>query len=218
MPDNLIDRLVETFRRFPGIGPRQARRFVYHLLHEGRTTIDRFVTDLRALHGAVTQCEQCFRFYSSLNRQELAGRAKICDLCADPSRDGQTLMIVEKDADLEAVKQSGTYQGRFFVLGGLVPILEKDLQFKIHRRELIALITRRLVGNEPDKLNEVIIALAVNPEGDHTVEFLKQSLGEFTKKGLRLTVLGRGLSTGTELESSDAETIKNALRNRSSQF
>jgi len=61
----------------------------------------------------------------------------------------------------------------------------------------------------------VIVALAVNPEGDHTIEFLKQTLGEFVKQGLKLSVLGRGLSTGTELEYSDADTIKNALENRS---
>jgi len=211
MPDNIIDRLTETFRRFPGIGPRQARRFVYHLLRDERGTIDRLVSDLRKLHVAVTQCDQCFRFYSS-------GRStssKICDLCVDPGRDQTSIMIIEKDADLEAVRQSGTYQGQFFVFGGLVPILEKDSHSKIRLRELTTIITKRLAENKPDKLKEVIVALAVNPEGDHTIEFLKQTLGEFVKQGLKLSVLGRGLSTGTELEYSDADTIKNALENRS---
>ena len=212
MPDNIVDRLVETFRHFPGIGPRQARRFVYHLLHGGKGMIDRFAGDLRELQATVTQCEQCFRFYSS------GGQAKICDLCADFSRDQTTLMIVEKDADLEAIRQSGTYQGRFFILGGLVPILEKEPQTKIRLRELTTMITKRLMGDKSAKLKEAIVALAVNPEGDHTVEFLKQTLGEFGKSGLKLSVLGRGLSTGTELEYSDVETIRNALRNRSSQF
>ena len=107
------------------------------------------------------------------------------------------------------------YQGQFFVFGGLVPILEKDSHSKIRLRELTTIITKRLAENKPDKLKEVIVALAVNPEGDHTIEFLKQTLGEFVKQGLKLSVLGRGLSTGTELEYSDADTIKNALENRS---
>jgi recombination protein RecR len=209
MPDNIVDRLVEIFRRFPGIGPRQARRFVYHLLHEGRGSIDRFVADLRALHTAVTQCEQCFRFYSA-NTNYRSGHT--CDLCSDSSRDNSLLMIVEKDADLEAIRQSGTYQGSFFVLGGLIPILEKDPRSKLRLPELNATITKRL---SEKSLVEVIVALAVNPEGDHTIEILKQTLEPWTKKGLRLTVLGRGLSTGTELEYSDADTIKNALENRS---
>ena len=212
MPDNIVDRLVEIFRRFPGIGPRQARRFVYHLLHEGRGSMDRFVADLRALHLAVAQCEQCFRFYSALNRPGSIGQAKICDLCQETGRDPSLLMIVEKDADLEAVKQSGTYQGSFFVLGGLIPILEKDPRSKVRLSELVTTITKRF-GEK--SLVEVIFALAVNPEGDHTIEILKQTLEPWVKKGLKLTVLGRGLSTGTELEYSDAETIKNALENRS---
>ena len=211
MPENIVDRLVETFRRFPGIGPRQARRFVYHLLHEGRGSIDYLTTQLRELTSAVAQCGQCFRFYSSNSRGHL--QAKDCDLCQDASRDSSLLMIVEKDADLEAVRQSGTYQGHFFVLGGLIPILEKDPKSKVRLNELLTAITRRA---KADELKEIIVALAVNPEGDHTIEFLKQILEEFvSSKSLKLTVLGRGLSTGTELEYSDAETIKNALANRS---
>lgn len=207
MPDNIVERLTENFRRFPGIGPRQARRFVYHLLGAGRGTIDRLVADLRELIATVVQCEQCFRFYSSDR-----STTKICGICRDDGRDDTLLMIVEKDADLEAIRQSDTYRGRFFVLGGLVPILEKDPKSKVRWRELAAAIGERVAAK---KLTEIIVALAVNPEGDHTVEFLKESLADRTKKGLRLTVLGRGLSTGTELEYSDAETIKNALRNRS---
>lgn len=216
MPENIVDRLTDTFRHFPGIGGRQARRFVYHLLREGRGSIDHLIADLRELHTLVTQCGQCFRYYPLparlLNPQMLAEQAKICDLCQDSTRDPSLLMVVEKDADLEAVRQSGTYQGHFFVLGGLIPILEKDPKSKVRLRELMATLAERFANQE---LKEVIVALAVNPEGDHTIEFLKPALKELTDKGLKLTVLGRGLSTGTELEYSDVETLKNALRNRS---
>src|SRR3989344_1760888 len=216
MPDISVDRLTDEFRRFPGIGPRQARRFVYHLLRAGRGSIDRLITDLRELTVAVAQCEHCFRFYSSSDsspkRQKPIRQAKVCDLCRDVERDNTLLMIVEKDADLEAIRQSDTYRGHFFVLGGLVTILEKDPKSKVRFNELTTAIGQRVAAKE---LAEVIVALAVNPEGDHTIEFLKQALKEFTDRGLRLTVLGRGLSTGTELEYSDADTLKNALENRS---
>lgn len=210
MPDNVIERLIETFRRFPGIGPRQARRFVFHLLRAGRGSIERLAADLRELHAAVAQCEECFRFYSTVNQSRLIGQAKICDLCRDASRDKTIVMVVEKDADLETIRQAGIYQGDFFVLGGLIPILEKSPHAKVRLRELLIILNKRLTTG----LKEVIIALAVNPEGDQTVEYLKQALEELAKNGLKLTVLGRGLSTGTELEYSDAETIKNALKNR----
>lgn len=209
MTDNLVERLTETFRHFPGTGPRQARRFVYHLLREGRGTIEQLATDLNLLQTVVAQCKHCFRFYSSNSQKTKSSR---CDLCETKTRDNTLLMIVEKDADLEAVRQSGTYEGQFFVLGGLIPILEKNPQSKARLRELTETIIDRLAA---DKLVEVIVALAVNPEGDHTVEILKQTLQKFIEQGLRFTVLGRGLSTGTELEYSDTETIKNALRNRS---
>ncbi|MEK7621704.1 MAG: toprim domain-containing protein [Patescibacteria group bacterium] len=215
MAHNIVDRLTETFRRFPGIGPRQARRFVYHLLREGQNQIDRLTAELHELGKAVAQCQQCFRFYSAPVRPESGGPAKTCDLCQDLERDNSLLMVVEKDADLEAVRQSDTYNGHFFVLGGLIPILEKEPQLKVRLRELTAAVTKRMADNSPRKIKEMIIALAVNPEGDHTIEFLKQTLKQFTDEGLHLTVLGRGLSTGTELEYSDTDTLKNALANRS---
>ena len=93
-------------------------------------------------------------------------------------------------------------------MGGLLPILEPNPEQKIRLKELGQKITAH-------PLTEVILALSVNPEGDNTVEYLKRFLAEpAAKQGFKISVLGRGLSTGTELEYSDADTLKNALKNR----
>ncbi|MFA5987369.1 MAG: toprim domain-containing protein [Candidatus Paceibacterota bacterium] len=125
-------------------------------------------------------------------------------------------MIVAKDIDLENIKRSGAYTGRYFVLGGLLPILEKHPEEKIRTTKLKDLLTTTL---EKDNLREVIVALSANPEGDYTADFLKKYIGDIASATnpstqIKISVLGRGLSTGTELEYSDSDTIKNALKNR----
>ncbi|MBI2097319.1 MAG: recombination protein RecR [Candidatus Vogelbacteria bacterium] len=202
MPD-VIEKLVATFLRFPGIGPRQARRFVYHLLTQNSGAVENLAKDLLALKKQIGQCQSCYRFFAATE----ASAQSVCDLCQDPARDSGFLMIVEKDADLEAVRKSSEYQGRFFVLGGLLPILEAEPEKKIRLREL----QTRLKAS-PGQLKEIILALAANVEGDNTADYLQKFLAP---AGLKISVLGRGLSTGTELEYSDAATLKNALKNRS---
>lgn len=201
MPDSPIERLVESFRRFPGIGPRQARRFVYYLLRSPHQAVDQLVRQIQELKSLSRQCERCRRYF--------VGNNQACDVCSDESRDATLLMVVEKDIDLENVRAAGVYQGQFFVLGGLVPILEKEPEKFVRLREL----ERRL--SEDKNIKEVILAFAANETGDHTVEFLRSKLKSQNSK-LTLTTLGRGLSTGTELEYSDADTLKNALRHRES--
>lgn len=197
-----IEKLVSAFIRFPGVGPRQARRFVYYLLTQNAGTVEKLGEDLLELKKRIAQCRNCYRFFAATGSRT----QKVCNLCQDTTRDSSLLMIIEKDTDLEVVRKSDQYQGQFFVLGGLVPILEPEPEKKIRAREL----RTRLESNQ-SQVKEIIIALAANAEGDNTTDYLQKFLAPF---GLRISVLGRGLSTGTELEYSDAETLKNALKNR----
>lgn len=200
-------KLIESFRRFPGIGPRQAKRFVYHLLVAGNAEIDQLAKNLNELKGKVARCGACQRFFPPALE---GARANLCRLCADPGREDSSLMIVEKDVDLENLERAGDYAGRYFILGGLIPILEKNPLARIHWRELLGLIEKRGAV-----LKEIILALSASPQGDHTAEYLGRELATLTReRGIKLMVLGRGLSTGTELEYSDAETLKSALGNR----
>lgn len=121
-------------------------------------------------------------------------------------------MIVSHDVDFENIEKTKFYNGYYFILGGTIPILDKNPESRIRQKELLNAISKRL----RDGLEEVIIALNYNPEGENTFSYLHDLLSKipFDSNKIRISTLGRGLSTGTELEYSDTETIKNALKNR----
>jgi recombination protein RecR len=207
---NPFDELVEIFRKFPGVGPRQAERFVYFLLRQPKGSLDKIGRLIPSLSNSVKQCSDCYRYFISDHHDGL------CNICNDKNRDHSTLLIVGQDVDIKSVEKSD-YNGFYFVLGGLVPHLEKDPASKIRINELKKIIDKRhseSFENE-DTLSEVIIALNANPDGENTTEIVRKDISEVCERnGIKITVLGRGLSTGTELEYSDSETIKNALKNR----
>ena len=133
-----------------------------------------------------------------------------CPVCINTERNKSMLMIVEKDSDLEAIERSGVYKGSYFILGGTLPILEKNPESKIRVQELLALINK-----EKTTLTEIILACAVTPESEHTAEYVHHAIEQIVEDAhIKLTSLGRGLSTGTELEYSDADTLRFALEGR----
>ena len=194
-----ISKLTEYFREFPGIGPRQAKRFVYFLLTKNSSYLDEISRLILEIKRNIRVCSSCFRFYQD-------GNGTICNICNNKNRDVGQLMIVSRDVDFEAIEKSKFYNGYYFILGGNIPILDKEPEKKIRVKEL----RERINKSKPD---EVILSLNVTAEGENTVEYLKTIINGIDKN-IKITVLGRGLSTGSELEYSDSETIKNALKNR----
>ena len=99
------DRLTELFMRFPGIGPKQAKRFVYFLLREHSHYKEQLIKALEELKFTGKQCEVCYRFFGDqYNKNEVV----LCDICRSPSREVHQLMIVEKELDLDAVEKTGS--------------------------------------------------------------------------------------------------------------
>jgi recombination protein RecR len=120
-------------------------------------------------------------------------------------------MIVPNDVDFENIEKTKSYNGYYFVLGGTVPILDKNPDRKIRQKELFEILNKKV----QNKLTEIIIAVNYNPEGENTLSYLKEILHPILERNnIKVSNLGRGLSTGTELEYSDSETLKNALKNR----
>lgn len=120
-------------------------------------------------------------------------------------------MVVERDVDLENVERAGIFNGKYFVLGGTVDLSDEDKGNGIRTKKLESRVKKEI---EDDVLEEVIIATNATSEGDFTAHYIKKILEPWKKKGLKITSLGRGLSTGTELEYSDEETLRNALQGR----
>lgn len=201
---NAIEKLAEIFKEFPGIGERQANRFVYFLMSKTSAYNENLSSMIADLKKETSQCEGCFRFFIKKSSSSL------CEICQNENTDSSLLMIVEKDSDLESMNKSGLYHGKYFILGGLVPIVEKNT----HRRIRINELMRKIEG-ENKKLKEIILAFSMNPQGNHTDFYIRNQLKDsLIKFGIKISSLGRGLSTGTELEYSDTDTLDNALKNR----
>lgn len=194
-----IDELASALARFPGIGPRQGKRFVFYLLSAPEEERKKLAELVSALGKEVRQCPECLRFFNGT-------KASTCNYCLDKTRDNTQLMLVEKDQDLVAVERAGTYRGRYFVLGGVLTLSGKGA---IRERALIKAVDARLKAG----LEEIVLALSATSEGEHTADHVRELLAPYRSQ-LKISTLGRGLATGSELEYSDAETLRAALSNR----
>lgn len=202
---DIIDKLTEVFKEFPGIGERQARRFVYFLMRRNGDYSANLTKLISELKKEATQCKECFRFFLVTQNSN-----KLCEICSDEHTDSSVLMVVEKDSDLESVRKSRVYQGKYFILGGLVPIVEKTTKRQVRIEELKEKITK-----DAKELKEIILAFSLSPQGDHTDHYVRGEIQSIAEPlGIKISSLGRGLSTGTELEYSDNDTLRNALKNR----
>lgn len=216
---NTVEKLTEIFKEFPGIGERQAKRFVYFLMSKNENYASDLSDLVKDLRKEVARCSECFKFFLlENNKNETHSQSSvstICEICSNPNTDNSILMVIEKDSDLESVHKSKIYNGKYFILGGLVPIVEKNTNSRVRIKELINKIKRPNHLGEEKELKEIILAFSLNPQGNHTDFYVRNQIKEITEPlGIKLSSLGRGLSTGTELEYSDNDTLKNALKNR----
>jgi recombination protein RecR len=209
-----LEKLIEEFKKFPGIGPRQARRFAYHILHLDQDSAAHLGSLVGKLKTGISVCSRCFRFFSLKNE---AMNPPLCNICLDQNRDQKTLMILTQDTDINAVEQRRIYNGLYFVMGKNAELGSLDPLTLPRLRDLEERILKDV--EESNSIKEIILAMNANTEGEHTAEIIERKLREISailhpEKKFRITSLGRGLSTGTELEYSDAETLKSAIENR----
>ena len=198
-----LKKLQELFKRFPGIGERQAMRFAYFLATADQGYTQTLIETIQSLKLNVKRCTRCF----ALSEKIVNG---ICGVCADTKANKNQLLIIEKDADRERFIKSKTYSGTYFVLGGLAPAIETDIASHIRTNQVLDLVSKEIEFG----LNEIILALSATPDGERTNALLKVQLGKKFEDKIKVTVLGKGLSTGTEIEYSDADTLSNALQSR----
>ena len=201
---NEIDKLTEYFTHFPGVGMRQARRFVYYLLSRDKGVRKSLAHLIETVGQNVHQCSLCGRFSSEQRDEE-----SLCSICLNTDR-RSTLLVVEKDADFERIEKSSAYRGRYFILGGIIPLASEEPKKHVRLEKL-----EKHIASKPEGLEEVILGLSLTSDGEHTAETLTEALrSPLEKAKIKLTHLGRGLSTGSELEYADRATIENALQGR----
>ena len=218
-----IKKLKEELAELPSIGPRQAIRLAFYLVSRGENFIKNLSQDIDELRR-VKICERCFFVHQNSPSTVLGASGSLCDICKNPARRKDVIMLVEKETDLISLENTGKFNGRYFILGPIPKTgLLEDSQ-KLRLQSLKNFIQKELGGPSTDstgspqagsgqgKAEEIILALNPSSVGDFHASLLAKELGEFTKK---INRLGRGLPTGGEIEFADDETLGSALEKRS---
>ena len=193
-PSALLERAVNEFSKLPGIGRKTALRLVLHMLRQPVAESESFGEAVINLRRNVRYCRVCHNISDT----------DLCEICANPRRDGSMVCVVETVRDVIALENTGMYRGLYHVLGGVISPMDgigpADLQID-------SLVERVAKGN----VEEVIFALSSTMEGDTTNFFLYRKLAP---TGVKLSVLSRGLSVGDELQYTDEATLGRSLVNR----
>lgn len=195
-----LQRLRELLGALPGIGPRQATRLAHALREKDTAFLHTLAETVSSLPHQLATCAICFR---TMEKSEHPA----CDICRSSSRDRNSILIVEKETDLEQFENAGAFTGMYHVLGGTVSPLDKTATEKLHMRELFERIQAQARHEKP----EVILATSNTLDGNQTANYVARMLEPLQ---IRVTRLGRGLSTGAEIEYADPLTLDQALKNR----
>lgn len=191
-----MQAMIDALSRLPGVGPKSAQRIAFHLLKTERDEVTRLTKAITEARDSVRFCERCFNFSES----------PTCHICADERRDHTTLCVVEESRDVVALEKTGQFRGRYHVLLGAINPLEGVGPEHLKVREL-------LLRLEPESINEVILCLNPNTEGDVTTMYLARLLKPL---GVRVTQLAMGLPVGGDLEYADEVTLGRAFEGRRS--
>jgi len=199
---NEKEKLEKFFTQFPGIGPRQAKRFVSFLLFKDIIYVKNLTDTMLNLKQNIKRCPKCNTFFSIKNNYN------VCNICMDPRRDKKKILILEKNADLEIFEKASIWKGTYFLIGKNLKINDENPEKSISLSPLM----NRL---KTDNVEEIIFGLSINPEGDITKDFIKNYLEEQNLlKNIKINELARGLSLGSEIDHSDPITLKSAFYNR----
>jgi recombination protein RecR len=189
-----ITQLIAALARLPGVGPRSAERIALHLVQTDSAIVKQLADSILIAREKIQFCTTC----GSLTEKSP------CPICDDSRRDSSLICVVERAVDILSVEKSGTFRGKFHVLGGKISPLDgvepDDLK--------ISDLEKRL-SSEPIK--EIIIALGTDVEGDATSNYLAKRLA---RPGLKISRIGFGLPAGSGLEFADELTLNRALESR----
>jgi recombination protein RecR len=189
-----ITSLIVALGKLPGVGPRSAERIALHLVQTDSAAVRQLADAIVVARERIQFCATC----GALTEESP------CPICADSRRDGSLVCLVERAVDILSIEKSGTFRGKFHVLGGKISPLDgvepEDLR--------IADLEKRL-SHEPIK--EIIIALSTDVEGDATSAYLAKRLA---RPGLKISRIAYGLPAGSGLEYADELTLSRALEGR----
>jgi recombination protein RecR len=205
-------RLIEAFRRLPGIGAKSAQRIAFHLLKAEPEETDRLADAVRSLRANIRLCETCNNFTD----------VSPCSYCSDESRDARLVCVVEEPANILPIEKTGKYRGRYHVLHGALSPLQGIGPDQLRIANLLARVSAAgddgsggsvstASGDIPAGIEEVIVATNPNVEGEATALYLSRLLKPL---GVRVSRIAMGIPVGGELEYTDSATVARAMEGR----
>lgn len=203
MSNTLLDNAIDQFAKLPGIGRKTALRLVLHMLRQEEADVTAFADALTILKREVKYCKKCHNISES----------ELCPICADKTRDGSVICVVENIQDVIAIERTMQYKGLYHVLGGIISPMDGIGPSNLEIESLIERIRNGQSGKDGEQqIKEVIFALASTMEGDTTNFYISRKLREFPD--IKLSVIARGINVGDELQYTDEVTLGRSILNR----
>lgn len=193
-----VTKLIESFERLPGIGPKSAQRLVFYLLHVPQGEIEQFSAHLMALKSNTVLCSVC----------KNVAEKDPCSICSDPNRNKSIFCVVENPTDVLSLEQTGSFKGVYHVLHGAIDPLNNIGPEELYIDDLL-----RRVKNQEPKVEEIILAMNSNMEGEATAMYLVKNL-KSQNPNLKITRLAHGLPIGADIEYADEVTLTRAMEGR----
>jgi recombination protein RecR len=189
-----ITTLIAALSKLPGVGPRSEERIALHLVQNDAAAVKQLAGAIVTARAKIQFCDAC----GALTE------ASPCSICTDARRDSSLVCIVERAVDILSIEKSGTFRGKFHVLGGKISPLDGVEPEDLRLTEL-----EQRLRSEP--IHEIIIALSTDVEGDATSHYLAKRLA---RGGLKISRIAYGLPAGSGLEFADELTLSRALEGR----
>ena len=194
-----LEKLVHELNRLPGIGPKTAQRLAYYILRSKDSYPDKLAEALMRVKAEVHTCPEC---YSYTDRD-------LCKFCDDVHRQTESICVVEEPSDISRIESSGAFHGKYHVLHGVISPLDGISAKHLKIQELINRVDAATENGRP--INEVILALDADLEGDTTALYLAKV---FQSKNVRITRSAHGIPMGSDIDFIDDRTMGRAMENR----
>lgn len=192
-----IQKLIESFERLPGVGPKTAQRLTFYLLHVPQSELDNFSSSLSNLKKDTIICSTC----------NMIDEVNPCSICSSKTRDKTTICVVEQPLDVLALEKNGNFKGIYHVLHGKIDPLNNIGPDEIFISSLLQRLKR-------EDIKEVILATNPTMEGEATAMYIAKQV-KAQKQDIKITRIGRGLPVGADLEYADDITLQRAMEGRS---